>query len=250
MREHRIAVIRGDGIGPELVDAALDVLHAVVELDGAFRLHIRFVDAGARAYLETGTSMSAEDLTACAESDAILKGPVGLPDVRRPDGTEAGLLGGTLRGTLDLYANVRPVTLWPCVETRVRHERPVDYVIVRENTEGLHASRGLGVANRWAAADTLLMTRPAVERIVRYAFDLAVRRARAAPERGPHVTCVDKGNVLKSFAFFRAIFDEVAREHPDVGADHLHTDAAAQALVLEPRTAWMSSSWRTSSVTS
>ena len=235
MKTYRIVTIAGDGIGPELMDAALEVLDAVRTRRADLDLDVRSVEAGARYYLETGRNMSDEGLLECATADAVLKAPVGLPDVRRPDGTEGGVLGGTLRNGLDLYANVRPIKLWPGVQAPVVFEPgQIDYVIVRENTEGLYASRGLGVANAWAASDILLMTRPGVERIVRFAFELARKRT-GAPADGVHrVTCVDKSNVLKSFAFFRTIFDEIAREYADVEAVHLYSDAAAQALVLQP----------------
>jgi isocitrate/isopropylmalate dehydrogenase len=236
MRTYRIVAIAGDGIGPEILAAALEVLEAIQAKRGGFRLQVQEVDAGARYYRESGVNISDEGLAACREADAVLKAPVGLPDVRRPDGTEAGLLGGTLRVGLDLYANVRPIKLLPGVKAPVVFEAgQIDYVIVRENTEGLYASRGLGVSNVWAASDILFMTRPGVERIVRFAFELA-RERKGAPSDGAHrVTCVDKSNVLKSFAFFRHIFDEISNEYPEVEADHLYSDAAAQALVMDPR---------------
>ena len=162
-------------------------------------------------------------------------GPAGLPEVRNPDGTEAGLLGGVLRNGLDAYANVRPIKLWPSVEAPIKLKPgQMDYVIVRENTEGLYASRGLGVSNRWAASDILFMTRPGVERVARFAFELA-RKRKGAPKDGVRrVTCVDKSNVLKSFWFFRQLFAEVGREYPDIEKDYLYSDAAAQALVMDP----------------
>jgi isocitrate/isopropylmalate dehydrogenase len=150
VRTYRVVVIAGDGIGPELTAAALEVLDAVQAARGDFALEIHHVDAGAGHYRQTGRNISEEGLAACAAADAVLKAPVGLPDVRHPDGTEAGLLGGTLRLGLDLYANVRPVRLWPGVQAPLAFgPGQIDYVIVRENTEGLYASRGLGVANDW-----------------------------------------------------------------------------------------------------
>jgi isocitrate/isopropylmalate dehydrogenase len=229
-RSHRIVVIRGDGIGPELVDAALLVLAAAGEARG-FRLEIDLREGGARLYRASGASLAPGTLEAIKAADAAMKGPVGLPDVRLPDGTEAGLLGGVLRLGLDAYANVRPVRLLPGVDAPLK-SRPgeIDYVIVRENTEGLYLSRGKGVGNDRAMADTLLVTRAGVERIARYAFELARRRGRAK-----RVTCVDKANVLASLAFFRRVFDEVGEAYPDVAREHLYADAAAQALVLEPQ---------------
>jgi 3-isopropylmalate dehydrogenase len=227
---YHIVVIRGDGIGPEIVQSAVAVLDTVQQLDGRFRLVLDERQAGAAEYRRAGRSISDETLAACRAADAVLKGPVGLPDVRLPDGTEAGLLGGVLRIGFDLYANVRPIRLLPGISAPIRREPgEIDYVIVRENTEGLYASRGRGVANAWAASDVLFMTRPGVERICRFAFELARRRGGKR-----RVTCVDKSNVLRSFGFFRSIFEEIAAEFPEITADTLYADAAAQALVMEP----------------
>ncbi|MFC4562986.1 isocitrate/isopropylmalate dehydrogenase family protein [Nocardiopsis mangrovi] len=228
-----IAVIPGDGIGPELVDSALQVLDAAAGQDLA--LHVTTEDAGADTYRRTGTALSADTLERVkTRYDGVLKGPVGLPEVRRPDGTEAGLLGGILRGTLDTYANVRPILLLPGVQGPLRSDREIDYVIVRENTEGLYLSRGLGVGNDRAYADQLLMTRAGVERVVRRAFELASRRSGAPADGVRRVTCVDKSNVLRSFAFFRSIFDEVAQDYPGIERDYRYADAAGHDLVANP----------------
>ncbi|NKQ53953.1 isocitrate/isopropylmalate dehydrogenase family protein [Amycolatopsis sp. K13G38] len=220
MGTHRIALIRGDGIGPELVDAALTVLGTVTgELDYVD------VDAGAGTYRRTGVACAPQDVELMRTGvDATLKGPVGLPDVRFPDGTEAGVLGGILRTGLDLYANVRPVLLLPGVSSALAAPGPIDYTIVRENTEGLYASRGKGVGNRWAVSDTLLTTREGTARVCRHAFERARRK----------VTCVDKSNVLRSHALFREVFTEVAADYPDIATEFVYADAAAQALVLRP----------------
>src|SRR5579875_444067 len=163
MRTKTVAVIRGDGIGPELVAAALDVLTAAADPD--LRFEFTEIDAGAGTWRRTGTVISARDVEVVRTADATLKGPVGLPDVTTPEGTEAGLLGGILREGLDLFVNFRPIVLFDGVGSSLRLDgRRIDYAIVRENTEGLYASRGKGVGNRWAVADTLLTTRPAVER--------------------------------------------------------------------------------------
>jgi isocitrate/isopropylmalate dehydrogenase len=227
-----IGVVPGDGIGPELVASAQDVLTAAAGDGVEVRFHVE--DAGADTSRRTGTACSDETFDRLRSYDGILKGPVGLPGVRRPDGTEGGLLGGLLRGGLDTYVNERPISLLPGVDGPLRGDRRIDHVIVRENTEGLYLARGLGVGNERAVADQLLMTREGVERIVRYAFELARRRP-GAPADGVHrVTCVDKANVLRSFAFFRRIFDEIAEEYPDVQTDHRYADAAGHDLVVDP----------------
>jgi 3-isopropylmalate dehydrogenase len=229
---YTIAVIPGDGIGPEIIEAASTVLQRVADSEG---FHINFIHyhAGAGAYQKYGDALPAETLAGCRQADAIFKGPTGLPQVRLPDGTEAGVLGGRLRNGLDLYVNLRPIKLYPNVLSALanRQAGEIDWVMIRENTEGLYASRGNGVVatTGQAATDTLMITRLGTERIVRYAFEEARRR-----DAKKRVTCVDKSNVLRSFAFFRQIFKEVAQNYPEIEADYMYVDAAAQALVLEP----------------
>jgi 3-isopropylmalate dehydrogenase len=209
------------------------VLDAVAQRAG-FALRYVEVDAGADTYRRTGTACSPESLEQLRAADAILKAPVGLPEVRNPDGTEAGVLGGILRTGLDAYANLRPVGLLPGVASSLRDPGPIDYVIVRENTEGLYASRGRGVGNDWAVSDTMIITREGTLRVARRAFELARARTGAPADGVRRVTCVDKSNVLRSFALFRAVVAEVGRDYPDVELEYLYSDAAAQALVLRP----------------
>lgn len=229
-----VGILPGDGIGPELMDSAIQVLTAACEKHGrAIRTHS--IDGGADTYRRTGLAVADGTLDRVRRLDGLLKGPVGDPDVRHPDGTEAGLLGGILRQGLDTYANVRPVKLHPGVPSPVKFEpADIDYVIVRENTEGLYLSRGRGVRTADAASDQLMMTRNGVRRVATFAFQLARRRHGAPVDGVPTVTCVDKANVLSSFAFFREIFDEVATEYPDVRANHRYSDAAAYELVAAP----------------
>jgi len=225
MGHHTVAVIPGDGIGPEIVESALDVVRAA----SGNSLDIVVEEAGADHYLATGEVLSAAALERITSSyDAVLKGPVGRPDVRNPDGTEAGVLSGILRGALDTYANVRPVATMGGGPGRI------DYVIVRENTEGLYASRGLGVGNDRVRVDQLLVTREGVERVVSYAFRVAASRHGAPADGVRRVTCVDKSNVLRSHAFFRAVFTEVAQEFPGIEADYRYADAAGHDLVAAP----------------
>jgi isocitrate/isopropylmalate dehydrogenase len=230
-----LVVIPGDGIGPELVESALTVLDRASSLHG-LTVRTSTVQAGAAAYRRTGHALPPDALPRLRAADGVLKGPGGLPDVRHPDGTEAGLLGGLLRRGLDTYANVRPIRLLPGVPGATRHKPgEIDYVVVRENTEGLYISRGSGAATPHAATDQLMVTRHGSERVVRRAFELARRRARASAAGMPRATCVDKSNVLRSYALFRAVFDEVAEQYPDIETTHLYADAAAHELVMGPQ---------------
>jgi len=236
MKTYTIVVLKGDGIGPEVIDAALQVLEAVERNEGSFRLDFHFYPAGAAYYRQTGMNLSPETFAACQAADAILKGPMGLPEVRNPDGTEAGILGGVLRKGLDLYANVRPVFLFPGVTSALAGKRSgdINYTIVRENTEGAYFSRGQGEVTREGVKDTISITRGSTERIARFAFELARKRLGAPQDGVKRVTCVDKSNVLRSFVLFRQVFQEVGEAYPDIEKDYLYADAAAQALVLWP----------------
>lgn len=237
-KSYWVVILPGDGIGREIVDAALEVLETVQQLSQRFSLIYEFHQAGAQCYRETGAAITPEAREAFQRSDSTLKGPVGLPDVRLPDGTEAGLLGGELRVAFDLFANVRPIRLHPNVAGPLSNRAPqdIDYVIVRENCEGLYLSRGVGLTTSQAATDTLLMTARGCQRICRFAFDLARTKKRGAPEDGKkRVTLVDKSNVLRSFAFLRRIFLETAAGFPDVETECLYVDAAAAALVNRPQ---------------
>ncbi|MSQ22748.1 MAG: isocitrate/isopropylmalate dehydrogenase family protein [Dehalococcoidia bacterium] len=235
MRSHRIVTIPGDGIGPEILASALDVLADTEGRLETFHLELEEHIGGVACHERTGKPLTDESLEACRTADAVLKAPVGLPWARGADGTETGLLGGVLRNGLDLYANVRPIKLWPGVTPPIKVEAgQVDYVIVRENTEGLYLSRGRGVGNEEAMADVLLMTRKGVERIIRFAFEMAQRRNGSPSDGVRRVTCVDKSNVLRSFWFFRQIFQRIGEEYPLVEKEYLYSDAAAQALVQRP----------------
>ncbi|MEW6266180.1 MAG: isocitrate/isopropylmalate dehydrogenase family protein [Thermodesulfobacteriota bacterium] len=237
MRQYQIVVLPGDGIGPEITAAAIEILQEVQKISGGFELIFDYHEAGAGYYLKTGRAISEATLEAIGRAEATLKGPVGLPNVRKPDGTEAGLLGGVLRVGFDLYANIRPISLFPNVPAPLAGTGPgdIDYIILRENTQGLYLSRGVGLVTEDAATDTLLLTRRGCERICRLAFELARDKKNGAPEDGRRrVTLIDKSNVLRSFAFFREIFLEVAAQHPDLEAEGMYVDAGAAALVARP----------------
>jgi 3-isopropylmalate dehydrogenase len=230
MTTYRVAVVAGDGIGPEVTACAIDVLEAGCRAGSGFGLEFVAAPAGAGTYRESGEALPASSLSACRDADAILLGACGLPDVRYPDGTEI-IPQVTLRVALDLYAGVRPARRLEGVPTPLAGAPDLDFVVVRESTEGIFASLGGGIVLGDAVAtDTQVITRRGTERVVRAAFRLAERRGRPVPR----VTCVDKANILRSFAFFRKVFDEVAAEFPGVAADHLYVDAAAMEMVRRP----------------
>jgi 3-isopropylmalate dehydrogenase len=235
MRSYEIAVVHGDGIGPEVCGAAIEVLKATPASNS-----LRFVEypAGAGHYRATGDAFPRETMEGCRNADAILHGAAGLPEVTFPDGTEAGIdFGLRLRFGLDLYANVRPIKLRPGVTSVLRGRKPgdIDYIVLRENTEGLYAARGAGVSLRGEmAVDSLVITRKGTERIVRKAFELARARAGAPGDGKRRVTCCDKANVLRTYAFFRRVFDEVADEYPDIERDYAYADAITVHMVERP----------------
>ena len=217
------------------MESALEVLAETERRLGDFHLELEKHLGGVACYERTGKAFTDDSLEACRTADATLKAPVGLPWVRSPDGTEVGVLGGVLRNGLDLYANVRPIKLWPGVSAPIKAEPgQIDYVVVRENTEGLYLSRGNGVGNDDVMTDVMVMTRKGVERIARFAFELARQRSGSPSDGVRRVTCVDKSNVLRSFWFFRRVFQQVGEEYPDIESEFLYADAAAQALVQHP----------------
>lgn len=230
-----IAVVPGDGIGPEVCSAAVDAICAAVGRD---RFNLVEHPAGAEHFLKSGTALPEETFEACKSADAILHGAAGIPGVVYPDGTEAGIeFGLQLRFRLDLYANIRPIKLHPGVSSPLKDVEPndIDYVILRENTEGLYASRGGGVSVRGEiATDTVVMTRKGVERIARKAFELARRRNGAPLDGKKRVTVCDKANVLRSYAFFRKVCTEVAADYPDVELDFGYADAMMVHMVRRP----------------
>jgi len=229
----RIAVLPGDGIGPEVTAATLAVLEALARRHG-IGLAFEELRAGAFCYRDTGTAMSEETFARAASADAILLGAMGWPEIRAADGTEiAPQLD--LRFRLNLYAGVRPCRALPGVPVALAdpRAREIDFVIVRESTEGLFFSRDRGTVTQEMAEETLRITRATTERLARFSFGLARRRAERRGRPG-RVTLVDKANVFRAFAFMRGIFAEVAREHPDIAHGAHHVDAMALDLVRRP----------------
>lgn len=234
MIDVKLASLPGDGIGSEVVGAALVVLQSAGE-----RWDVRFivepVDAGAARFSRSGVVYSAADFELCRAADAILLGALGLPDVLHHDGTEAGPdLQFRLRFDLDLYAGVRPVHRHAAVPGPLSTPHPFDFTIIRENTEGLYASRGAGacVVDK-VCTDTLIVTAAGADRIARFAFEYALSHP---PLHGrPTVTCVDKANVLRSYAFFRSRFDAVAASYAGLAeTNRVYVDAFCAQMVLHP----------------
>ncbi len=237
MAKYRIAVLPGDGIGPEVMAATLPLLEAAAGQVG-ISLEFREHALGAAHYRQTGEALTAGVVAACRDADAVLLAALGLPDVRMPDGTEVQpVMMVGLRRALGLYAAVRPVKLYPGAPTPLRDVgKGIDLVILRENLEGLFASFGGGcLVGDTAATDSLVITREGTEKVAEFAFHLA-RRRRGRPLDGRRmVTCVDKANIFRSFAFFRKVFFEVAARHPDISADAAYVDAMSLYLVQNPQ---------------
>ena len=229
MQTFRIALLPGDGIGPEVSTEAVRVLRAVEARVGGFRLDTEEFSVGAGEFLKGGQPLPESVFERLPEFHAILLGAMGLPGVRWPDGVEM-TPQLDLRERLDLYQGLRPIYLFHPDDSPLRCRRAgdIDLLLVRESTEGLFSTRKVPrdlAADH--ATDTMLVTRAGSERVIRAAFGLALRRRK-------RVALVDKANVLPSMAFFRQVFDEVAREFPGVEADRVYVDAAALYLVQRP----------------
>jgi len=229
---HKIAVIPGDGTGPEVVDEALKVLHAAAKLKG-FEVETSEYDFGGERYLATGKIIDDNDVQELRASDAILLGAVGHPDVA-PGILEKGLLL-KLRFDLDQYINLRPVKLYPGVECPLAGKGPgdIDFVVVRENTEGLYTGMGgtvyKGTANE-VATQIMCNTRGGVERCIRYAFELTRKR-----DRKKLLTLCAKTNVLTyAHDLWWRTFNEVGEEYPDVERDYAHVDATCMWMLKNP----------------
>lgn len=229
-----IAVFEGDGIGPEIMAPTLEILTKLAGTNPDYDLTFAMAPAGAAHYARTGESLPAESLRIAGEADAILLSAMGLPDVRYPDGTEISPQI-ELRKNFGLYAGVRPVRVpvGGVTPLRMAKDQWIDFVLIRESTEGLFFTQGTGEVSHDEARETLRITRAVSEKLFAFAFKMASDRK--ALGRGPgRVTCVDKANVFRAFAFFRGIFNEVAAQNPDIKADSAYVDATALWLVQKP----------------
>lgn len=221
----KLAVIGGDGIGPEVTEEALKVLKAI-HTD----LETTDYDLGARRYLRNGELLTEDDLASLREHDAILLGAIGAPDDVPPGVLERGLLL-KMRFQLDHHVNLRPSTLYPTAVSPLANPGDIDFVVVREGTEGLYCGNG-GVLREntphEVASEVSQNTRYGVERVVRYAFDLAQSRRKK-------LTLVHKTNVLvNAGGLWQRTVDDVAKEYPEVSVDYNHIDAATIYMVTDP----------------
>lgn len=232
-----VALIKGDGIGVDVSEAAMAVAEAATANVGGCAFVVEETLAGAGYYRETGQDIEPDGEEKVGQADAIFLGSIGLPSVRYEDGTEISP-HLRLRDRYGLYAGVRPVKAYPNVPQRLADPRAanIDMVILRESTEGLFYSaavhnRSEMIGDR-EVRETLSITRDTSEKLHRFGFQLA--RKRRARGKDGKVTCVDKANVFRSMAFFRKIFDEIACEFPDIKASHNYVDAQALDLVRKP----------------
>lgn len=233
--EYQIALLPGDGIGPEIMSACVELLTQVQTRVSGVRLEMTEYSAGAEVYRDTGDGFPPATIEAAISADAILLAAMGLPEVRYPDGREISPQLD-LRDRLQLYAGMRPIRSIPGVRGPLADPRgaTLDLMLIRESTEGLFARRDrTDLADDGSSAtNTMVITRVGAERVFVAAFEEAQRRrARGLPGR---VTCVDKANVLGGFVYFRSIFLEVAERYPEIDADVCYIDAAALKLVREP----------------
>ena len=231
-KTYNIAVIGGDGTGPEVVAEGLKVLNAVAAKEG-FTLDLTYYPLGGEHYKKTGEILPEGITEKLASHDAIFLGAIGHPDVA-PGILEKGILLN-LRFGLDQYINLRPVKLYEGVATPLKDKGPadIDFVVVRENTEGLYAGAG-GVLKKGTkdevAVQESINTRKGVERCIRYAFEYCRKR-----NKGKKLTLCGKTNVL-TFAFnlWERVFNEVAKEYPDIKTDYAHVDATCMWMVKNP----------------
>ena len=228
----KIAVIPGDGIGPELVREGLKVLKAVSEI-GGIKYELVKYNVGGDEYLRTGETLPGSVIEELRQMDAIYLGAVGHPQVE-PGILEKGILL-KLRFALDQYINLRPVKLYPGVDCPLKNKKPedVDFVVVRENTEGLYTGSGgflkKGTPDEVAIQESI-NTRKGVERCLRFAFEFCRKR-----NKKRKLTLCGKTNVLTyAFNLWKRVFEEVSEEYPDIKTDYAHVDATCMWMVKNP----------------
>jgi 3-isopropylmalate dehydrogenase len=225
----RIALLPGDGIGPEVIEAALSVLKEVASHLLSVNFEYEVFSVGAAEFLASGDPLPPRVFESLPRFHAVLLGAMGLPGVRWPSGIEM-TPQLDLRERLDLYCGLRPIYLFHPQDSPLRglEKGSIDFLLVRESTQGLFASRKtVPDMSADSVEDRMLITRVGSQRIIHAAF-------REAMKRRKHLTLIDKANVLPSMAYFRRIFDEVAAEYPEVKTERIYVDAAALYLLQKP----------------
>jgi 3-isopropylmalate dehydrogenase len=229
---HKIAVVPGDGTGTEVVNEGLKVLEAVAQKKG-FKYELTNYDLGGERYKKTGDLLPDSVVDELRQFNAIYLGAIGHPDVK-PGILEKGILL-KMRFDLDLYINLRPVKLFKGVETPIKDKEPedIDYVVVRENTEGLYTGSGgflkKGTPDEVAIQESI-NTRKGVERCLRFAFEFCKKR-----NKDNKLTLCGKTNVLTySFDLWQRAYNEVAEEYPGIQQDYAHVDAICMWMVKNP----------------
>ena len=231
-KEYNIGVIPGDGTGPEVVAEAIKVLEAISQKGGP-RFRFTTYDLGGERYLKNGELLPDSLLPELKDMDSILLGAIGHPDV--PPGILETEILLRLRFELDLYINLRPVILYPGVETPLKEKGPtdIDFVVVRENTEGLYAGSGgflkKGTPDEVAIQESI-NTRKGVERCIRYAFEFCRKR-----NKDNCLTLCGKTNVLTfEYDLWERTFQDVKKEYPDITTNYAHVDAICMWMVKNP----------------
>ncbi|MBW8012370.1 MAG: 3-isopropylmalate dehydrogenase [Chloroflexi bacterium] len=235
MKTYDIGVIPGDGIGPEVIDEGLKVLRAVMKIEGFDCNIITYPHSGAH-YLKTKELATDNLIDEWSNLDAVFLGAIGHPDVEVGLVERSVILG--LRFGLDLYINLRPIKLYAKHMCPIKEKGPedIDFVIVRENTEGLYSQIG-GFLKQGTPDETSIVTgvytRKGVERAVRYAFELAKERSKEK-STPPSVTMVDKANAIRSHDLWARTFAEVGEEYKDTEQDHAYVDACTMWMIKNP----------------
>lgn len=234
-QEFKVAVFDGDGIGPEIMAPTIEVMKQIAATASSYSLTFETLPAGALWFEKTGECLPDESVNAAKKCDAILLSAMGLPHIRKADGTEM-VPQIDLRIKLDLFAGVRPVFTFengPQVLSDPRAAN-LDFVLVRESTEGMfaHKDEGVVVENEYAT-EQLRITREVSEKLFDFSFRLAQSRAKLLGRPGK-LMCVDKANVFRSFWFFREIFEQRAKEFPDIEPSAMYVDAVAMKMVQSP----------------
>ena len=229
----KIAILNGDGIGPEVTKQSIRVLNAVAERFGhSFEYHEALI--GADAIDKTGTALPAETIDICLDSDAVLFGAVGHPkydnDPNAKVRPEQGILG--IRKALQLFANIRPVTTYPTLQhlcpIKPKNMEGVDFIIFRELTGGIYFGKKQTAEDGSAASDECYYTKEEIERIAHLAFQYAQKRRKK-------LTLVDKANVLDTSRLWRKTVQQIATQYEDVKVDYMFVDNAAMQIIINPK---------------